>query len=128
MKRILGTILLCGAVVMLLRGPAVAAPKIMTDDELDGVSASGGINLDFTTDPTRLGFSFDMGSMTGVGSVTTTPPSTSPNTLAFQGAVDLTNARFNVENMIFNLNICVQCQGNILQAGIGIPITVKTGP
>jgi len=126
MKHMIGTILCCGAVVLLLMGSALAAPKVMTDDELDAVSASGGINLDFNTDSGALNFSFDTGSLAGVGNVTTTPSTTSPNTMAFQGAVDLTNAHFNVQNMIFNLNICVQCQGKIIQAGIGIPISVTT--
>ena len=45
-----------------------------------------------------------------------------------QGAVDMSHALINVQNMIFNLNVCVQCSGTIYQLGVGIPITIKTTP
>jgi hypothetical protein len=128
MGRLVGAAILCAAVVFLVGAGAIAAPKVMTDDELDEVSASGGINLDLTTDPTSLHFSFDNGTMLGAGSVTASPATAGPSTLAFQGTADFTNARIAVDNMIFNLNICVQCQGSIFQSGIGIPISIKTGP
>ncbi len=126
MRRTVGTILLCGAVVLLVgvRG-ATAAPQVMTDDELDAVSASGGINFEVSTDG-GVNFSFDMGTAIGNGSVNTTPVTATSPTFNFQGTADFTNARIAVENMIFNLNICVQCQGTIHQIGIGIPISIKT--
>jgi hypothetical protein len=37
MRRTVGAILLCGAVVLSIGAPAIAAPKVMTDDELDMV-------------------------------------------------------------------------------------------
>jgi len=127
MRRMVGAILLCGAVVLLLVGGrgAIAAPQVMTDDELDAVSASGGINFELGTDGS-LSFNFDMGMAVGNGSVNTTPVIAATPTLSFQGTADFTNARIAVENMIFNLNICVQCQGTIHQTGIGIPISIKT--
>jgi len=130
MRRILGTILLCGMVVLLISCPAVAKPRVMSDTELDEVSASGGFDIEVNTGTdgsSSLSFTFDMGATTGFGNVSTTPvvPST-PSGMNFTGAVDMTGALFNVENMIFNLNICVQCQGNIIQTGIGIPISIKT--
>jgi hypothetical protein len=128
MRRTVGAILLCGAVVLLVgAGGAIAAPQVMTDDELDAVSASGGINFELGTDGS-LSFNFDMGTAAGNGSVITTPATSVPSTFAFQGSADFTNARIAVENMIFNLNICVQCQGTIHQTGIGIPISIKTTP
>jgi hypothetical protein len=126
MRRTIGVILLCGVVVLLVGvGGAIAAPKLMTDDELDAVSASGGINIELGADGS-LSFDFDMGMAAGNGSVITTPATSVPSTFAFQGTADFTNARIAVENMIFNLNICVQCQGTIHQIGIGIPISIKT--
>jgi hypothetical protein len=92
---------------------------------LDAVSASGGINIELGADGS-LSFDFDMGMAAGNGSVITTPATSVPSTFAFQGTADFTNARIAVENMIFNLNICVQCQGTIHQIGIGIPISIKT--
>lgn len=126
MRRTLGAILLCGVVVLLVGiGVATAAPKLMTDDELDAVSASGGISFQLGTDGSLI-FDFDMGTTVGNGSVITTPATSASPTFSFQGTADFTNARIAVENMIFNLNICVQCQGTIHQTGIGIPISFKT--
>ncbi len=126
MRGTIGAILLCGAVVLLVGvGGAIAAPKLMTDDELDAVSASGSISFEVGTDGS-LSFDFDMGAAAGTGSVNTTPATSVPSTFNFQGTADFTNARIAVENMIFNLNICVQCQGTIHQTGIGIPISFKT--
>jgi hypothetical protein len=59
---------------------------------------------------------------------TSTPSIWTPSTLTMTGAVDLSHAYINVQNMIFNLNICVQCSGTILQSGIGIPITINPTP
>ena len=116
------------AATILPQTTGFAAPQRMTDAELDEVSAAG-FSIDVNTgDPSTFKFSFDLGPNFGDGSVVTSPGTLNPSTNVFQGPVDLTNARINVENMIFNLNICVQCQGTILQSGIGIPISVKTTP
>jgi hypothetical protein len=124
----IGILLLLG--VLLLPGVATAARQVMTDEEMDAVSAAG-FSIDLNpADPTKLNFSFDLGGSTGVGDVSISPPSVSvnPSTLVLPGQVDLSNAMFNVQNMVFNLNICVQCSGTIFQSGVGIPITIKTGP
>jgi len=129
MRRMAGGVLLCGVAVFLFCAVATAAPQLMTDAELDEVSASGSVNfsLDAGESPS-FNFSFDQGATTGTGSVTTSPSIWTPSTLTMTGAVDLSHAYINVQNMIFNLNICVQCSGTILQSGIGIPITIKTTP
>ncbi len=128
MGRMAGAVLVCAAVAFLLCSTARAAPKLMTDAELDEVSASGGLSISLDTgDNPSFSFSFDQGGTFGTGSVTTSPAAI-PSTLTFSGAVDMSHALINVENMIFNLNICVQCSGTILQSGIGIPITFKNSP
>jgi hypothetical protein len=124
----IGILLLLG--VLLLPGVATAARQVMTDEEMDAVSAAG-FSIDLNpADPTKLNFSFDLGGSTGAGDVSISPPSVAvnPSTLVLPGQVDLSHALFNVQNMVFNLNICVQCSGTIFQSGIGIPITIKTGP
>jgi hypothetical protein len=129
MWRKLGVVLLCGVAVLLFRTVATAAPHSMTDAELDEVAASGGVSFSLDAgDSPSFTFSFDQGGSTGTGSVTTSPNIWTPSTLTMQGAVDLSHALINVQNMIFNLNICVQCSGTILQSAIGIPITIKTTP
>ena len=129
MRRMAGGVLLCGAAVLLFCSVATAAPQLMTDAELDEVSASGSVNFSMDAgESPSFNFSFDQGGTTGTGSVTTSPSIWTPSTLTLQGAVDLSHTLINVENMIFNLNICVQCSGTILQSGIGIPITIKTTP
>ncbi len=127
MWRVAGALLLCGVVVCLPLGVAIGAPHVMTDAEMDDVSAGDGISFSLGDggDTPYFSFTFDQGGTVGAGSVTTTPSSWSPSTLTMTGAVDLSHAYINVQNMIFNLNVCVQCSGTILQSGIGIPITIK---
>ncbi len=125
MWRVAGTLLGCGVAVCLLCTVVPAAPYHMTDADLDEVSASGGINIGVDSNDGSFTFNFDQGMTAGYGSVTTTPAI--PSTLT-AGSVNLSNALVNVENMIFNLNVCVQCSGNIFQVGIGIPITIKSAP
>ncbi len=119
--------LLLAAGLVMCPGPVASAPIPLTDQEMDEVSASGGftINLD-AGDPTTFSFSFDLGGTNGVGNATLSPPVASPSTLSFQGTSIFNNSYFNVQNMIFNLNICMQCRGTILQSGIGIPITINS--
>ncbi len=128
MRRMARAAFVCGAAAFLLCSTAMAAPKLMTDADLDEVSASGGLTISLDTgENPSFNFSFDQGGTFGTGSVTTSPAAI-PSTLTFSGAVDMSHALINVENMIFNLNICVQCSGTILQSGIGIPITFKNSP
>ncbi len=124
MWRIVGVLLGCGVAVCLLCTIVSAAPLRMTDADLDEVSASGGINIGVDSNDGSFTFSFDQGLTAGYGSVATAPL---PSTLT-ASSVTLSNAPIYVENMIFNLNVCVQCSGNIFQVGLGIPITIKSTP
>jgi len=110
-----------------LLGPrvAVSAPIPLTDDEMDLVSA-GDLTIDLENNGDTTKFSFNLGGTNGVGSVVLSPGTSTPSTLTSGGSGIFSNNLFNVENMIFNLNICVQCSGTIFQAGIGIPIKVNT--
>lgn len=112
-----------------LATPALGAgPKLMTDDELDGVSAQGvQLDLKINPDDASVDFSFNAGGTFGNGSVSTTGPDGLPSTIALNGTgLTLNNSTIQVENMILNLNICVQCQAEkIIQSGIGVPIVVK---
>ncbi len=127
MWRIVGVLLACGVVVCPPFPMVAAAPLVLTDAEMDEVSASGGINIGVDSSDGSFTFSFDQGLTAGYGSVTTSPALTTPSTLV-AGSVDLKNAYINVQNMVFNLNVCVQCSGNIFQVGLGIPITIKSTP
>ncbi len=124
MWRIPGVLLTCGVAVCLLCSVVSASPQHMTDADLDEVSASGGIEIGVNSNDGSFTFSFDQGLTAGSGSVATAPL---PSTLT-ASSVTLSNAPINVENMIFNLNVCVQCSGNIFQVGLGIPITIKSTP
>jgi len=109
-----------------LLGPrvAVSAPIPLTDDEMDLVSA-GDFTIDLENNGDATKFSFNLGGTNGVGSVAFSPGTSTPSTLTSGGSGIFSNNLFNVENMIFNLNICVQCSGTIFQAGIGIPIQIN---
>jgi hypothetical protein len=106
----------------------------MSDLELDEITAKGvdpGVNLSVTANPSDNGvdFAFNLGSTVGNGSVGITPVVSSPSTLVINGGGLPANATFNVQNMVFNLNICVACNAaKIIQSGTGIPITVSIQP
>jgi hypothetical protein len=112
--------------VAVLLGPrvAISAPIPLTDDEMDLVSA-GDLTIDLENNGDTTKFTFNLGGTSGVGSVVLSPGTSIPSTLATGGSGIFSNNLFNVENMIFNLNICVQCSGTIFQAGIGIPIRIN---
>jgi len=118
-------------VVLVLAGPGlVLATEVLSDGELDQVSAMGEFSLELGEGPNGIpsvNFSFQTGGTTGNGSVLISPTPT-PSSV-FNGGVSFSNTLFNVENMIFNLNICVQCQATtITQGNLGVPITVKLVP
>lgn len=122
-------ILLSAVVLAVGAGPAVAGgPTLLTDEELDQVSA-GGVQFDLKVDPNEglVDFAFNVGSSFGSGSVAVGTPTQAPPTTVFNGGnVNLSNANFLVDNMIFNLNICVQCRADtIIQKGLGVPITIR---
>lgn len=122
-------ILLSAVVLALGAGPAVAGgPTLLTDEELDQVSASG-VQFDLKVDPNEglVDFAFNVGSSFGSGSVGVGTPVQAPATTVFNGgSMNLSNATFLIDNMIFNLNICVQCRADtIIQKGLGVPITIR---
>lgn len=117
------------ALLLLTPGLTAAGPQRMSDEELDAVTA-GDVQLKFGIDPDEngVGFSFDLGSTFGDGSVILpNAPSVIPSTVnVTNGNVDFSNTRFTVENMILNLNLCVQCKASVInQIGFGVGITIK---
>ncbi len=121
-----GAVLLLVALLALPRWVA-AAPKVLSDEELDEVTAQGvEFQLNLTPDAQTLNFSFDLGSTFGNGSAS---PATlpTPSSLFVNGNPALTI--FHVDNLVLNLNICVSCNAQtITQQGFGLPITVKVQP
>ncbi len=112
---------------------SLGRPYVMSDGELDEITAKGvdpAVSLSVTANPSENGvdFAFNMGSTVGNGSVGITPVVSNPSTVVLSGSA-LPNAVFNVQNMVFNLNICVACNATkIIQSGTGIPITVNIQP
>lgn len=110
--------------------PAAAEWQVLTDEELDEISA-GGVQLDLNVNPQdqTVSFNFGMGPTFGSGDVTVSPAqqaTTAPPTFVFNGA-NLASSTFFVNNMVFNLNICVMCRANsIIQQGIGVPVTITS--
>jgi hypothetical protein len=109
--------------LLLLPGAGVAQPKLMMDEELDKVTASGGLVSFSLNENNELSFELDLGTTFGNGSVVLNP--TPGNVVPPSFSLDnLLNATFQVQSMIFNLNLCVQCQAtNINQIGLGLGIT-----
>ena len=117
------------ASVLLLVPVSAFSTEALTDDQLDNISAG-----DFTLNigegangvPT-VNFGFQTGGTTGNGQIVIQPSAT-PTTGINATNVNF-NAPFHVDNMIFNMNICVQCQATTLtQGNIGVPVTVKVLP
>src|SRR6185295_4138951 len=123
--------LLSLAVTVCLWLPVSAlATDILTDGQLDEISAMGDFSVNIGEGQNGLptvNFGFQTGGTTGNGQIIL-QPSTTPTTAI--GATNVNfNAPFHVDNMILNMNICVQCQANTLtQGNVGVPITVKVVP
>ncbi len=113
--------------LLLLPRLVAAAPQLLSDEELDEVTAQGvDFQLNVTPDAQTLNFSFDLGSTFGNGSASpvTVPTSSS---LFVNGNPSL--SIFHVDNLVLNLNICVSCNAQtITQQGFGLPITLKVQP
>lgn len=124
--------------VVWLAGPATGEPVPLTDAELDNVHARGHTDEDGTPVLDLGGilasaaaggegalFAFDLGNVFGNGSVDL-GQLMGPSTLTLNGNLN-THALY-VENLIFNLNICAGCSGEVYQTGLGVPINIhQTG-
>lgn len=129
MKRWSPILLMSVLLFALDAGPVAAGgPALLTDEELDRVTA-GGVDFSIAVDPNEglVDFAFNLGSSFGSGSVGLGTPAQVPSTTVFNGGnVNLSNAQFLIDNMVFNLNICVQCRADtIIQKGLGVPITIR---
>ena len=117
-------------VALVLAGPGVAlATEALSDDELDRITA-GDFSLSLGDGPNGIpgvNFAFQTGGTSGNGSVLISPSPTASS--VFNGGVSFSNSLFQVENMISNLNICVQCHATtITQGNLGVPIQIKLVP
>jgi hypothetical protein len=106
--------------LLLLPSMSMAQPKLMADEELDKVTASGGLVSFSLNENNEVNFELDLGTVVGNGNVTL-----SPTPLPTNFSLDnLMNATLQVQSLIINLNLCVQCQAtNINQIGLGLGIT-----
>jgi hypothetical protein len=116
------------AIVLLVCALQVhAAPQLLTDAELDRVTAKG-TDIEFTFNPESggLNFGFNTGSTVGNGSVVSSPLPGSSNLNTLTGTNTLSNNTFVVENMIMNVNICAMCNATVInQIGLGLGVTVN---
>ncbi len=121
-------LLVLAAFLLLFTGFAEAA-QLLSDEELDGISASGvEINVDPTDPSGTVSFGFDVGGNVGSGNMGFTNPTTLPSTANMLSALSIANSQVQIyaENFILNLNICAGCTAtNIFQQGSAIPITIK---
>jgi hypothetical protein len=118
-------------VLLLLFAPVTArATEALTDDQLDQISAgdfSFNIGEDANGLPT-VNFGFLTGGTSGNGQIVI-QPSNGLSSAINTGNVSFSNTLFHVDNMIFNMNICVQCHATTLtQGNLGVPITFKMVP
>jgi hypothetical protein len=114
------------ALIVLFAPLSAWATEALTDEQLDAISA-GDFTFSLGTDgngsPT-VNFGFQTGGTSGNGQVIIQPALTTQtgitaNTVNF-------NSPIHVENMIFNMNICMQCQATTLSQGnLAVPVTVK---
>ncbi len=103
---------------------------------MGGMESGELIDPALLTDTPGVKFTFNAGGGTiGSGSaqipaaapsVNGTPPNTTPN-LTFSGNPILTGNAFQVQNMLLNMNICVQCRasGHIVQTGNGFVFPIQ---
>lgn len=125
-----------GALLVLwLAGHATGEPVQLTDAELDNVHARGatdeegapvldlgGILASAAAGGNGALFAFDLGNVFGNGSVDL-GQLMGPSTLTLNG--NLNTQALYVENLIFNLNICAGCSGEVYQTGLGVPINIQ---
>jgi len=123
------SLLLFAAVFLVMPGVALAT-EVLSDGELDQVSAMGDFSLQIGEGPNGIpsvNFGFQTGGTSGNGSVLISPSPTVPSVI--NGGVSFSNTLFQVENVIFNLNICVQCHATtITQGNVGVPVQIKLVP
>jgi hypothetical protein len=117
-------------VLLIVPRLAAAGPKLLSDEEMDEITAQGGgVQLDFgfNAETGDLNFNFNLGPTLGNGSVVSSPASTSgPSNLTLTGNTNLSNSTFVVENMILNLNVCAMCNATVInQLGLGLGITLN---
>src|SRR5574341_677553 len=94
------------------------ATEALSDDDLDRVSAMGEFSLQLGEGPNGIpsvNCGFQTGGTSGNGSVMISPSPTPSSVI--NGSVNFSNTLFHVDNMIFNLNICVQCPATTLTQG-----------
>jgi hypothetical protein len=112
----------------------MAEPELMTDAELDAVSARGagsaedgtvvdlgGLLAQIAPDGNGVAFDFDVGNLLGNGSIAASQPRLlDPSVLKFP-VLDGTQPIY-FENLILNLNVCSGCKaaGDIIQNNIGL--------
>ena len=115
---------------LLLLPVAGLATEPLTDDQLDLISA-GDFSLNIGQDANGLptvNFGFQTGGTSGNGQVIIQPAASASTT-----GINASNVNFNApmqtQNMIFNMNICMQCQATTLtQGNVGVPVTIKVLP
>lgn len=131
------------AIIAAAEAVKAASAAINLASTLTGAPSQNGIalnptgNLGDLIDPALLTetpgvrFTFDAGGGTignGSAQIPASDPSLNPN-LTFQGNPVLSGNAFQVQNMLLNMNICVQCRasGHIVQTGNGFvfPIAIQ---
>ena len=121
--------LVFAALLLVMPGLALAT-EVLSDQELDDVSAMGDFSLQIGEGPNGIpsvNFGFQTGGTSGNGSVLISPSPTASSVI--NGGVTFSNTLFHVDNMIFNLNICVQCHATtITQGNVGVPVQIKLVP
>ncbi len=105
------------------------ATEPLSDEQLDELAA-GDFSVsvgDGANGTPTVNFGFQTGGTSGNGSVLITPSPGSSTQVT--GGVSFSNTAIHVDNMIFNMNICVQCHATTLtQGNLGVPIQIKVVP
>jgi hypothetical protein len=113
--------------IILTPGPANST-EVLSNPELDEVSAQGltGLTIDTNT-PTgvpTLNFSFSAGGGTYGNGSAMIQPGLGTTTINAAGGLSFSNNLMNIQNLILNMNLCVQCSATTLtQSNLGVPIT-----
>jgi hypothetical protein len=124
MKAIFGLALV--AVLVALPGEASARRQLLTDEELDQVTARG-VELTFNMNPDGgVDFMFNLGNTFGSGTASPIPTDFPSNLTVNANNLLLSQSSIQVENLILNMNICVQCNATTInQIGFGVGVTFK---